>query len=144
MHESALKELCLKLGYEPVAFDATSRDGKPVYHTNVLMAVGSEFVMASAEMIRDDKERRRFMDTVAASGKELIQLTEDQIEHFAGNTLELEVNGRKLLAISATAYNALSAEQLQKLEQWVTLVPINVPTIELGGGSIRCMLAQIF
>jgi len=127
-----------------VAFNATSRDGKPVYHTNVLMSVGSDFVMASAEMIRDDKERRRFMDTVAASGKELVQLTEAQIEHFAGNTLELEADGRKLLAISATAYNALSADQIQKLEQWVTLVPINVPTIELGGGSIRCMLAQIF
>lgn len=144
MHESALKALCLKLNYEPVAFDATSRDGKPVYHTNVLMAVGSEFVMASAEMIRDDKERRRFMDTVAANGKELVQLTENQIEHFAGNTLELEADGRKLLVISETAYKALSADQIQKLEKWVTLVPIKVPTIELGGGSIRCMLAQIF
>jgi hypothetical protein len=108
------------------------------------MAVGSEFVMASVEMIRDDHERHRFMDTVAASGKELVQLTEAQIEHFAGNTLELEADGRKLLVISKTAYNALSADQIQKLEKWVTLVPIKVPTIELGGGSIRCMLAQIF
>ena len=144
MHESALKALCQKLGYEPVAFDATSRDGKPVYHTNVLMAVGSDFVMASTDMIRDDKERRRFVDTVARSRKTLVELTEEQIEHFAGNTLELAVNGSNLLAISSTAYNTLSTDQVQVLEQWVTLVPINVPTIELGGGSIRCMLAQVF
>ena len=144
MHESALKALCQKLGYEPVAFDATSRDGKPVYHTNVLMAVGSDFVMASVEMIRDDNERSRFVDTVAGSRKALVELTEEQIEHFAGNTLELAVNGSKLLAISPTAYNILSDDQIKVLEQWVTLVPINVPTIELGGGSIRCMLAQVF
>lgn len=144
MHESALKALCQKLGYEPVAFDATSRDGKPVYHTNVLMTVGSDFVMASVEMIRDDNERRRFVDTVAGSRKALVELTEEQIEHFAGNTLELAVDGSKLLAISSTAYNTLSADQIKVLEQWVTLVPISVPTIELGGGSIRCMLAQVF
>lgn len=144
MHESALKALCQKLGYEPVAFDATNRDGKPVYHTNVLMTVGSDFVMASVEMIRDDNERRRFVDTVAGSRKALVELTEEQIEHFAGNTLELAVDGSKLLAISSTAYNTLSADQVQVLEQWVTLVPISVPTIELGGGSIRCMLAQVF
>lgn len=144
MHESALKALCQKLGYEPVAFDATNRDGKPVYHTNVLMTVGSDFVMASVEMIRDDNERRRFVDTVAGSRKALVELTEEQIEHFAGNTLELAVDGSKLLAISSTAYNTLSADQIKVLEQWVTLVPISVPTIELGGGSIRCMLAQVF
>ncbi|ATZ73301.1 amidinotransferase [Idiomarina sp. X4] len=144
MHESALKALCQKLGYEPVAFDATSRDGKPVYHTNVLMTVGSDFVMASVEMIRDDNERRRFVGTVAKSRKALVELTEEQIEHFAGNTLELAVDGSKLLAISSTAYNTLSADQIKVLEQWVTLVPISVPTIELGGGSIRCMLAQVF
>ena len=144
MHESALKALCQKLGYEPVSFDATSRDGKPVYHTNVLMAVGSDFVMASVEMIRGDKERRRLVDTVARSRKTLVELTEEQIEHFAGNTLELAVDGSKLLAISSTAYNTLSADQIKVLEQWVTLVPISVPTIELGGGSIRCMLAQVF
>lgn len=144
MHESALKALCQKLGYEPVAFDATSRDGKPVYHTNVLMTVGSDFVLASVEMIRDDNERRRFVDTVAGSRKALVELTEEQIEHFAGNTLELAVDGSKLLAISSAAYNTLSADQIKVLEQWVTLVPISVPTIELGGGSIRCMLAQVF
>ncbi|MCA1766688.1 MAG: amidinotransferase [Idiomarina sp.] len=144
MNEKALKQLCEQLGYEPLAFDATSSDGKPVYHTNVLMAVGSDFVMASIGMIRNAEQQQQFIHSVKNSGKALVELTEQQISHFAGNTLELDVSGHKLLAVSETAFRSLATDQIQQLEQWVELLPIAVPTIELGGGSIRCMLAQIF
>jgi len=144
MDENALKQLCKELGYQPIAFDATSSDGKPVYHTNVLMAVGSHFVMASVDMIRNKEEQQTFVRSVKNSGKDLVSLTEQQISKFAGNMLELEVNGHKILAMSETAYRSLTTEQMRRLEQWVELLPIAVPTIELGGGSVRCMLAQVF
>ncbi|MGM0907191.1 MAG: citrulline utilization hydrolase CtlX [Pseudomonadota bacterium] len=144
MDENALEQLCKQLDYQPIAFDATSSDGKPVYHTNVLMAVGSDFVMASVDMIRNKEEQQTFVRSVKNSGKTLVPLTEYQISNFAGNVLELDVNGSKLLAISETAYRSLTIEQTRQLEQWVELLPIAVPTIELGGGSIRCMLAQVF
>ncbi|WP_404397732.1 citrulline utilization hydrolase CtlX [Idiomarina loihiensis] len=144
MDENALKQLSGPLGYQPIAFDAISSDGKPVYHTNVLMAVGSHFVMACVDMIRDAQQQQQFVRSVKNSGKALVLLTEQQIRNFAGNTLEMGGNGRKLLAISETAFRSLKAEQIQQLEQWVELLPIAVPTIELGGGSIRCMLAQVF
>jgi len=144
MDENALKQLCKELGYQPIAFDATSSDGKPVYHTNVLMAVGSDFVMASVDMIRNKEEQQTFVGSVKNSGKALVSLTEQQISKFAGNMLELEVKGRKLLAMSETAHRSLTTEQVRQLEQWIELLPIAVPTIELGGGSVRCMLAQVF
>ncbi|MBP58555.1 MULTISPECIES: citrulline utilization hydrolase CtlX [Idiomarina] len=144
MNKKALEQLCNELGYQPMAFDATSSDGKPVYHTNVLMAVGSDFVIASVDMIRNKEEQQTFVRSVKNSGKTLVPLTEQQISNFVGNMLELEVNGHKLLAMSETAYRSLTTEQIRQLEQWVELLPIAVPTIELGGGSVRCMLAQVF
>lgn len=144
MSESLLNKLCEHIGYTPVAFDATGSDGTLVYHTNVLMAVGSGYVLCAVDMIRDPDEREAFKCAVAGSGKTLITLSEQQISAFAGNTLELVSEKGNLLAISTTAYDALTPQQREQLEQWVTLLPLNVPTIELGGGSIRCMLAQVF
>lgn len=144
MNELVLKELCQRLGYQPIVFDATTSAGSPIYHTNVMMAVGAEFVMASPELIRDPQQQQYFLDTIASSGKTLIALTEHQVVNFAGNTLELAAGKQQLLAISTRALAALTESQRQQLEQWVTLLPLAIPTIELGGGSIRCMLAQVF
>jgi len=143
MHEAALNSLCERLGYEPVVFDASNSAGTPVYHTNVIMAVGTEFVMMALDMI-EEKARQRVITAIQQSGKALIELSETQIAQFAGNTLELDSKKGKLLALSATAFAALTEEQKIHLAQWVKLVPMPVPTIELGGGSIRCMLAQVF
>ena len=143
MHEAALNSLCERLGYEPVIFDASNSAGTPVYHTNVIMAVGTEFVMVALDMI-EEKARQRVITAIQHSGKALIELSETQIAQFAGNTLELDAKKGKLLALSTTAFEALTNEQKIHLEQWVKLVPMPVPTIELGGGSIRCMLAQVF
>lgn len=143
MHEAALNSLCERLGYEPVVFDASNSAGTPVYHTNVIMAVGTEFVMVALDMI-EEKARQRVITAIQHSGKVLIELSETQIAQFAGNTLELDTKNGKLLALSTTAFEALTEEQKIHLAQWVKLVPMQVPTIELGGGSIRCMLAQVF
>ena len=143
MHEAALNSLCERLGYEPVVFDASNSAGTPVYHTNVIMAVGTEFVMVALDMI-EEKARQRVITAIQHSGKALIELSETQIAQFAGNTLELDTKNGKLLALSTTAFEALTEEQKIHLAQWVKLVPMSVPTIELGGGSIRCMLAQVF
>lgn len=143
MNETALNVLCERLGYQAVVFDAATSAGTPVYHTNVLMAVGSEFVMVALEMI-EPQARQRVTQAVQQSQKMLINLSETQIAQFAGNTLELESVKGRLLALSTTAFDALTLQQKTDLEQWVKLVPMSVPTIELGGGSIRCMLAQIF
>lgn len=143
MHEAALNSLCERLGYQPVVFDASNSAGTPVYHTNVIMAVGTEFVMVALDMIAE-KARQRVITAIQHSGKALIELSETQIAQFAGNTLELDSKNGKLLALSTTAVEALTNEQKIHLAQWVKLVPMPVPTIELGGGSIRCMLAQVF
>ena len=143
MHEAALNSLCERLGYEPVVFDASNSAGTPVYHTNVIMAVGTEFVMVALDMI-EEKARQRVITAIQHSGKVLIELSETQIAQFAGNTLELDTKNGKLLALSTTAFEALTEEQKIHLAQWVKLVPMSVSTIELGGGSIRCMLAQVF
>ncbi|AVJ57422.1 amidinotransferase [Idiomarina sp. OT37-5b] len=143
MHEAALNSLCERLGYQPVVFDASNSAGTPVYHTNVIMAVGTEFVMVALDMI-EEKARQRVITAIQHSGKALIDLSETQIAQFAGNTLELDSKNGKLLALSTTAVEALTNEQKIHLAQWVKLVPMPVPTIELGGGSIRCMLAQVF
>lgn len=144
MSESALTRLCQRLGYTPVVFNASTSAGIPVYHTNVMMAVGTEFVMASVDMIAEKNQRREVIEHIEKSGKTLVKLTEQQISCFAGNTLELNSPDGKLLALSDTAYKALTKEQIKSLQQWVRLLPIAIPTIELGGGSVRCMLAQIF
>ncbi|MGM0526051.1 MAG: citrulline utilization hydrolase CtlX [Pseudomonadota bacterium] len=144
MDETALQQLCKQIAYQPIVFDASSQDGQPVYHTNVLMAVATDFVMASVEMIRNEQQRQMFINTVEQSGKTLIALSEQEIENFAGNTLELEAEGQKLLAISDTGYRSLTTENKRQLERFVELMPVAVPTLELGGGSIRCMLAQVF
>lgn len=143
MHEVALNSLCERLGYQPVVFDASNSAGTPVYHTNVIMAVGTEFVMVALDMI-EEKARQRVITAIQHSGKALIELSETQIAQFAGNTLELDAKNGKLLALSTTAVETLTNEQKIHLAQWVKLVPMPVPTIELGGGSIRCMLAQVF
>lgn len=144
MCEDALATLCQRLHYTPVVFNANSRAGVPVYHTNVMMAVGTEFVMAAVEMIETESQRKEFINCVENSGKTLIELTERQVSQFAGNTLELDSPNGKLLAISETAYHALTAAQIEQLQHWVTLLPMAIPTIEVGGGSVRCMLAQVF
>ena len=139
----ALERFCAHFNYEPMLFDAADSEGNPVYHTNVMMCVGTDYVLICSSMITNQARREEVLLRLAQSGKEIIELSEQQIQQFCGNALELHGSNGRLLALSATAYRNLSPEQIEQLQDKVELLPIDVSTIELAGGSLRCMLAGI-
>jgi hypothetical protein len=139
----ALERFCSQFNYEPMVFDAQNSAGTAVYHTNVLMCIGSEFVMAGFEMLSDVKRRAEIIRRFENAGKTMVYLSEQQINAFCGNALELQGTTGRILALSTIAYAALTKQQIATLEQSVKLVPLDVSAIELAGGSVRCMLAGI-
>jgi len=139
----ALERFCTHFNFEPMLFDAADAQGRAVYHTNVLMCVGTNFAMAGIDMIADPRRRQHVRERLMENGRVLVELTEAQVGEFAGNALELQGSKGRLLAISSRALHALRAEQIHALEQTVQLLPLDVPTIEIAGGSVRCMLAGI-
>ncbi|SMX30587.1 hypothetical protein TRP8649_04731 [Pelagimonas phthalicica] len=141
--EVLLERFCTHFNYEPMVFDAITIDGAPIYHTNVLMCIASDFALIGADMIPDRARRAEVVDRLATGGRDVIVLTPDQIGHFAGNAIELRGRGGRLLAMSERAVEALTQDQRDRIEKHVTLVPLRMPTIELAGGSVRCTIAGI-
>lgn len=139
----ALERFCTQFHFEPMLFDAADAGGRAVYHTNVLMCIGTDFAMAGFDMITDVGRRQDVRERLAENGRTLVELTAAQIGEFAGNALELQGAQGRLLALSARALRALTPRQIAVLERSVELLPLEVPTIELAGGSVRCMLAGI-
>jgi hypothetical protein len=130
--------------YEPVTFTSTGSDGQPIYHTNVMMCIGTAFALVGLEMIRNKAERQKVRARLEKAGKEIVELSADQIANFAGNAIELHgTHGEKLLVLSKRAIGALREEQRARLTCYGRMVPLELPTIELGGGSARCMIATI-
>jgi hypothetical protein len=130
--------------YEPVTFTSIGSDGQPIYHTNVMMCIGTAFALVGLEMILNKAERQQVRARLERSGKDIVELSPHQIENFAGNAIELHSkHGEKLLVLSERAVRALTGEQRARLSRYVRLVPLELPTIELGGGSARCMIATI-
>lgn len=138
-----LETFCDYFGYEPMLFDTRDNRDVAIYHANVMMCIGTEFVMISFDCISDETQRDAVREKLAATGRDLVELTLDQLDEFAGNALELTGRDGRILAISARALKALTAEQVATIEKSCTIVPLEVPTIELAGGSVRCMLAGI-
>lgn len=138
-----LERFCTHFNYEPMLFDAMDEHGMPIYHTNVLMCIGTDFAMVGLEMITNGKRRDEIAERLAQPGREIVSLTADQINHFAGNAIELQGEKGRILALSQRAYDSLTPKQIATLANSVMLVPLPVPTIELAGGSVRCMLAGI-
>jgi hypothetical protein len=131
-------------GYESVTFTSIGPDGEPIYHTNVMMCIGTGFAMVGLDMIQNKAERQDVRTRLEKTGKEIVELSADQIENFAGNAVELHnQGGEKLLVLSSRAARVLSEEQRERLSRCARLVPLQLPTIELGGGSARCMIATI-
>jgi len=131
-------------GYEPVIFTSIGLDGQPVYHTNVMMCVGTEFALVGLSMIANQTEKEQVRTHLEASGKDIVELEPHQVAKFAGNAIELhDGEGQKLLVLSARAIPTFSEEQRTRLTRHARLVPLNLPTIEMGGGSARCMIATI-
>lgn len=139
----ALERFATHFNYEPLAFDAVDAQGRAVYHTNVLMCVATEFALVGLDLITDASRRAHVRQRLEETGREVIALTAAQIGEFAGNALELSNGRERLLALSDRALASLSADQVQYIERSARIVPLDVPTIELAGGSVRCMLAGI-
>ena len=131
-------------GYQPIAFTGIGLDGKPIYHTNVMMCVGTNVALVGLSMIPNETERNKVQERLQASGKEIVELTPDQVANFAGNAIEVENRqGEKLLVLSARAAPTFDERQRAVLRQHLRLLPLKLPTIELAGGSARCMIAEI-
>lgn len=140
------REVAARLGYEPVAFRAYDAAGQEIYHTNVMMCLGARFAVICLESIRDEAERAAVKASLTRTGHELVDISLAQVARFAGNMLTLQpAEGRELLAMSQSAYDALRPEQREVLGRYATLLPLPIPTIEtIGGGSARCMMAEVF
>lgn len=145
---AVLERFCTDFNYEPMAFDATDTNGVPVYHTNVMACVGTEVAMFALEMIPDRRRREQVRERLTVNGRRLVELTESQVHEFAGNAVELcgrttEGKRRYVMAMSARAHRSLRADQIEVIEESCEILAVDVPTIELAGGSVRCMIAGI-
>lgn len=138
-----LERFCAHFGYEPMFFTAVDNRGIEIYHTNVFMCIATDFVLAGTNMIKNEGRRDEVIKRLELSGREVIHLSDEQVAQFAGNALELSGNDRRILALSTTAKSALTQSQIAVIERSATLVPIDVRTIEMAGGSVRCMMAGI-
>src|SRR5437899_9282531 len=139
-----IQRLADDFSYEPVIFTSIGSNGEPIYHTNVMMCIGTAFAMVGLEMIRNKAERQQVRARLEKAGKEIVELSADQIANFAGNSIELHnKGGEKLLALSSRADRALTEDQRERLSRYARLILLELPTIELGGGSARCMIATI-
>ncbi|MBD0725626.1 amidinotransferase [Flavobacterium sp. L1I52] len=146
--EELFIEFCEDFDCAPVIFEAFHTvNGKKelVYHTNVMMSVGEDFVVICADMIADKKERKMVLDSLRADNKDIILITETQVNNFAGNVLQLLGADKKYIVMSEAARKVLTVKQITQLEQYGEILSSDLDTIEAcGGGSARCMLAEIF
>jgi hypothetical protein len=138
-----LERFCTNFNFEPMVFQAEDRSGSAVYHTNVMMTVGTEFALVCLDMIVDSERRAEVVQRLEESGRDVIALSHQQIAGFAGNALELKGQNGLVLALSARAEQSLTPDQMTRIRQSASLLPISIPTIEMAGGSVRCMLAGI-
>lgn len=136
---------CKQEGYQPICFDAFDKHKQAIYHTNVLMCTGSKFVVICMDSIPNPLQKIMLTETIEATHKELIEISFEQMNNFAGNMLEVKNNaGDPLIVMSKNAFNALTTVQKTKLGQYGELVYADINTIETnGGGSARCMMAEV-
>lgn len=144
-NEQLLAEFCRQMNYKPVVFNATDGNGQAIYHTNVLMCVADRFVVICLESITAPDQQQFVSEAIINSKKKIIPITLHQMQHFAGNMLQVENDKReKLLVMSSQAYEALTIEQVQELNKFNRIIHSPLTTIETnGGGSARCMMAEV-
>ena len=146
LDKNAFNEWCDKMQFKAIAFKALDDKAQPIYHTNVLMCMANQFVVICSDSIPNEQERQMLLDSFARTNKEVIEISQDQLNHFAGNMLQVfDITEKPHLIMSEQAYKSLHTAQLKSLEKYNPLLPISIPTIEaLGGGSTRCMMAEIY
>lgn len=141
-----LDKFCVLMDSQRVLFHAVDRNGDPIYHTNVMMALGQDFAVICLATIRRSEELAELEQVLERTGKEIIDITLDQMESFAGNMLQVRnAMGETFLVMSKRAHESLTADQIRRLEAKTTILPMDIDTIEYyGGGSVRCMMAEVF
>ena len=149
LDENLFRQFCEKFGYRPVVFHSFQNVGNqrlPIYHTNVMMCVAQQFVVICLDCIDDEMEREKVQETIKSTNKELIEISEDQMQQFAGNMLQVQnQEGQQFLVMSETAYKSLTEKQISQIEMHSEIIYADLNTIETnGGGSARCMLAEVF
>jgi len=149
LDENLFRQFCDKYGFAPVVFHSFQTVGGerlPIYHTNVMMCVADRFVVICLDCIDNELERNKVAETIKNSGKEIIEISEEQMHQFAGNMLQVQNRDcEKFLVMSETAYKSLNAEQIAAIEKYCEIIHSDLNTIEVnGGGSARCMLAEVF
>jgi len=138
-----LERFCTAFGYEPMVFPTADAAGRPIYHTNVLMSVATDYALICLDAIADARRRDEVAQRLTESGRTVLQISFDQVNQFVGNAIELTGTDGRLLVLSARAEVALTPAQREVITASSRLVPLSIPTIELAGGSARCMIAGV-
>lgn len=145
-HLSLLQQFAEAHHYKAVTFHATDDNGTDVYHTNVIMHIGEGYAVICSSSIRDEKERNKVITSLTETAHDIIDITMPQVHRYAGNMLQVQSEDENLYTVlSQSAFDSLTESQKQQLSEHTKLLPVNIPTIEtVGGGSVRCMMAEIF
>lgn len=137
---------CRNFGFRPEAFTSVDKVGDHVYHTNVMMALGVSFVIICLDSVKSQTDRENLLNAFAETQKVVIEISLEQMENFAGNMLQvMDSNQQPILVMSAKAFASFDQSQIEEIESHTTILAPQIPTIEtIGGGSVRCMMAEIF
>lgn len=144
--EKVLVDFCSRMNFDYILFDAVDKNGNPIYHTNVMMEIGTQVAVICLEAIRNEQERGKVVSRVTDSGKIIVDISLEQVERFAGNMIELKNrSGHPLMVMSASARESLTVGQERTISTYSKIVSADLKTIESnGGGSARCMIVEIF
>lgn len=145
-NETVFMDLCKRIAFEPVLFDAVDENGQPIYHTNVLMCVGSKFAVLCLDAVRQDDDQELVLRKLMDTDHKVVSISYDQMRLFAGNMMEVNTkSGEPVVLMSEKAYKSLLPGQLDAISKFAEPIPLAIETIEeYGGGSVRCMVAGIF
>lgn len=143
--QKLLGKVAQVLNYKLLFFNALDENRGAIYHTNVMMSIGENFAVICLESIQPETARKTVLESLENDGLKVVDITLEQMNHFAGNMLALQAKQEQILVLSQTAFDSLISTQKQELEQYATLLPCAIPTIEkIGGGSVRCMICEVF
>jgi hypothetical protein len=144
--KTLFEEWCVQLGYKPCTFHSVDENGGEIYHTNVMMCVANKYAVICLDSVRNTAERNMLTYTITKSGKKIIDISYSQMNHFAGNMLQVKNNkGQRIVVMSSQAYASLTTAQVKEIESYNRIIHSDLTTIETnGGGSARCMLAEVF
>ncbi len=145
-NKNLLIEYCMLIGYKPIYFSASDEQQQLVYHTNVMLTIGDKFAVICLDSIIDKSEQNTVVRQLENDGHEIINISFAQMGFFAGNMLQVQSkDGKTFLVMSQTAFDSLTSTQIAQIEKYTSILSVQIPTIEtIGGGSARCMLAEIY